>query len=339
MTCYHPMSGIKTGLKTENGKDDIVIIKARVDSYPEDSFRRLYKDKKYDTRKLSFNPVTFERCFTDIIPIPCGNCLGCRLDKSKEWAVRCLLESKSYEFNYFLTLTYDDEHLPENNSLVKDDLKKFLMRLNSHLRRRGHVGIRYYACGEYGSKNHRPHYHIILFNCPIPNLKFLRVTQNGNKTMCSDDISKLWPYGFHSIGEVNQETCAYTARYVMKKQTGVYSSIYLRNKLQPEFTTMSRKPGIGLEYFENNYTKIYDTDKIVYKSGEHALTIKPSKYYDSKYDLINPEHLSSLKVHRQRIAKITRNNTLINLNMTEKEYLEHQEQEKAVVCSLLKRPL
>lgn len=129
MPCYFPMQGFRSKTLTDNGKRKIVFSKNQ-------GFEDL--------------PVT----------LPCGQCIGCRLEHSRQWAIRCLHEASLHEHNCFLTLTFDDEHLPKSESLDVRDLQLFMKRLRKEYGK----GIRFYACGEYGEKYYRPHYHLCLFN-------------------------------------------------------------------------------------------------------------------------------------------------------------------------------
>lgn len=194
----------------------------------------------------------------EILQLPCGQCIDCRLANSRDWANRCMLESQYYKDNYFLTLTYDPEHLPMNNridletgevldleetgTLVPKDLQDFLKRLRIHWQREhGHTGIRFFACGEYGEEKARPHYHLILFNCPIFDLKADHKSKKGNMNYTSEEIAKIWQKGRIAVGSVTWDSCAYTARYVLKKINGPYSkAMYDSIGKEKEFVRMSR---------------------------------------------------------------------------------------------------
>lgn len=167
--------------------------------------------------------------------LPCGQCLNCRVNRRRMWTARILLESAFHVRKSFITLTYDDKHVPRSPEsglqiLRKQDLQLFWKRL----RKQGHQ-LRYYACGEYGRKTWRPHYHAIVFG--------MGEDQVG-------DMEKAWyeddePIGFVSASEVNQERAAYCAGYTVEKMT---SSDDERLKGRtPEFGVMSRNPGIGTQ--------------------------------------------------------------------------------------------
>ena len=203
---------------------------------------------------------------SEYINVPCGNCVQCKLDYTKKWAVRCMLESTLHQQNYFITLTYDDEHVPINSignqTLVRADLQKFLKRLRKHFKG---VKIKYFGSGEYGDTSLRPHYHLILFNLPLNDLDsfipyddngITRYIQkksfNGEPLYYSKIIRDLWPFGNHLIGSVSFASCSYVARYCMKKLDNFdeFADIL---EVEHEFVCMSTKPAIGLEWFLKNY--------------------------------------------------------------------------------------
>lgn len=146
--------------------------------------------------------------------IPCGKCPGCKLEQSRQWAVRCLHEKRLHTESCFVTLTYDDAHLPPGNTLVKADLQNFLKRL----RHDTGPGLRFFACGEYGSKTLRPHYHLLLLNSDFADKKLIK-SGSAYNLYGSARLSKLWPFGHHALGDVTFESAAYVARYCMKKKT------------------------------------------------------------------------------------------------------------------------
>lgn len=176
------------------------------------------------------------------VVVGCGRCLHCRANRRREWVHRILLEQKEHDFNTFLTLTYDDDHLPADHSLNPLHLKNFLRSI----RRKSGYPIRYYAVGEYGEdKNqtgiHRPHYHIALFGHPNCNYGRTR-----NKPLCCSictKVRKSWKHGNVYLGELTEHSAAYIAGYILKKLDGNNEKLGDR---YPEFARMSRKPGIGL---------------------------------------------------------------------------------------------
>ncbi len=142
------------------------------------------------------------------IDIACGQCIGCRLDKSREWAIRCVHEAQMNEDNCFITLTYNEKNLPHDGSLDKTHFQKFMKKL----RKTTDNKIRYYHCGEYGENLQRPHYHACLFGHDFADKEFFQ-NSNGNDLYISKQLDKTWNKGFATIGNMTFETAAYTARY------------------------------------------------------------------------------------------------------------------------------
>lgn len=203
------------------------------------------------------NPSQQQKQSDNYIMVPCGRCIGCRLDKSSEWALRCVHEMKQWENNCFITLTFDDEHIRPDGSLDKRDFVLFMKKL----RRKYGPNIRFFHCGEYGEKNGRPHHHAILFNHKFTDAKISEEQSNLSDVeyLESDDLSRIWPYGRHIISDANYETAAYIARYTVK---GTKSKRLYGEKLtgflagrEPEQLTMSRNPGIGFGRFEEYCTE------------------------------------------------------------------------------------
>lgn len=210
-------------------------------------------------------------------PIPCGRCVGCRLAKARDWATRMTHEAKLHQDNAFVTLTYDDQHLPIDGSLSRDALSDFLKRLRHAWAARVHgdrdaaAGIRYYAVGEYGSQLWRPHYHLITFGFFPPDGKKWRQV-NGNVTYRSEFLEEIWPYGHVETGRVTVQSAGYVARYSMKKVTGDRAELhYLRPHpvtgqvfpVIPEFAVMSRRPGIGSGWFDRYSRDAFPSDFVV----------------------------------------------------------------------------
>lgn len=250
--------------------------------------------------------VTFNRRESSgrIQKIPCRNCIGCRLKKTKEWGVRCMLEAQLHRQNSWVTLTYRDETVPHGGTLVPEDLTLFLKRLRRHVDYHcDGQQLRYFACGEYGEicqncfkspknasdpcrcvkyvKSHgRPHFHIVVFGYQFPDLEPFKVVR-GNQYYTSAIAEKLWQKGYVTIGEVTNQSIEYTARYVMKKINGDKAEKHYEridasgeiHKIKPEYNTMSRNPGIASKWFDSFGTDVYPRDEIVLiqKGGQSQL--------------------------------------------------------------------
>jgi hypothetical protein len=231
------------------------------------------------------------------VQVPCGQCVGCRLARSREWAVRCIHEAQMHNDNCFLTLTFDDEHLDKNVSLNKHDYVNFMKRLRKHL----DFPVRFFHCGEYGSLNFRPHHHAIIFGYDFPD-KVLWQTKGGVRLCRSDLLEKLWPFGFCTIGDVTFDSAAYVARYIMKKVTGDGAEEYYQGRV-PEYITMSRRPGVASDWIKRYFDDVYPHDYVVIKN---SIKCRPPRYYDEIYDdFISDKYVSlkSIKDERKRRAR------------------------------------
>lgn len=237
-----------------------------------------------------------ERTKQDIVKafdLPCGQCTGCRLERSRQWAIRCMHESQMHDHNCFITLTYDDSNIKP--SLNYRDFQLFMKKLRKKFGQK----IRFYMCGEYGETTGRPHFHACLFGIDFPDKTLHSRSGSGSHLYISETLAKLWPYGYSSIGDVTFESAAYVARYVMKKVTGKnaddrYWSVNPvtgeLTKIEPEFSQMSRKPGIGRPWFDKYISDVYPNGTCV-MNGMHT---KPPKYYRDLYADINPDQLEEL---------------------------------------------
>lgn len=280
MPCYNPLTGFYSKNLNSTGKRNIVF-----------NIR-----EALDDRSLS---------------IPCGRCIGCKLERSRQWAMRCMHESSLYEQNCFLTLTYSPEKLPEGGTLIKKDFQDFMKRLR---KANPDSKIRYFHCGEYGDKNQRPHYHAIIFNYDF-NDKQIKQIRNENIVYTSQQLTKLWPHGLHEIGTVTFESAAYVARYVTKKITGDLAFYHythfdefgeITKDLLPEYTTMSRRPGIGKPWLEKYKTDVYPDDFVLVRGKK----IKPPKYYDNLLSKQDPFMIDDVKERREKNGKLnSKNNT------------------------------
>lgn len=183
------------------------------------------------------NPI-----FVNNVVVPCGKCFSCRKKFRTHWQLRLQHEYLSYDgCAMFLTLTYNEENYPDNNSLVKRDVQLFLKRLRKHYH---DVKIRYFAVGEYGDKKHRPHYHLIIFGLRAPELKKHSVLNFNYGLFLAEHI---WKKGFCHVGYVNSKCIAYVSKYVLKNFIkGKSRDDYLAAGMEPPFSLKSS--GIGLQW-------------------------------------------------------------------------------------------
>ena len=234
----------------------------------------------------------------DSFNVPCGHCLACRLDKARQWAIRCMLESSFYESNYFVTLTYDEANNP--HTLIVKDFQLFFMRLRSALKYRGKPDIRFFGCLEYGSTTLRPHAHFIIFNLQLDDLRLLKFSKAGYKLYESKFLNDCWNHGFVQIGDVSFESCGYVARYCMKNN--FTASELAKYGLNPERLLMSRRPGIGFGFFNANYKEIYKTDKIYFNFGDMNYCSSPH-YFDYLLDKVDKDFAGYIKDKRKAKAQ------------------------------------
>lgn len=299
-------------------------------------------------KQLTFyNPNTFKLPFDSYpvenrLEIPCGQCISCRLNYSRNWAIRCMLEASTSKDCYFITLTYGDKlsdtarsnfSIDENtgdildsfvsHTLVKRHLQLFIKRLRKYFSDHYNLdGIRFFACGEYGPSNMRPHYHLIVFNCPIPDLEFHHNNFRGDIFYSSKIIDDLWGYGFTTIGDCNYETCSYTARYIMKKQKGKGSKIYNELGIIPPFVVMSRRPGIAREWFDSHSEDIYSFDQLVLSRRDgKPIKARPPSYFDKLYDIDHHYELEEIKTKRRNHAMYSMDSVLAHTDLNKDEYL------------------
>ena len=233
------------------------------------------------------------------LQLPCGQCVGCRLERSRRWAMRCVHESQMHDASSFVTLSYVDDNVP--TSLRYSDFQKFMKRLRKQFPR-----SRFFMCGEYGETNHRPHFHACLFGVYFTD-RVLYSNSGPLPLYRSATLEKLWRFGFSTVGDVTFESAGYCARYVMKKVTGeAAKEHYLRCDVRtgelvnvvPEFCRMSLKPGIGLPWLEKYFGDVYgwEKDQVIMQ----GFPSKPPRYYDKKIEFIWPELFDDIEFRRYK---------------------------------------
>lgn len=285
MPCYHPRIGYRARRANPSGKRSIVWNK--------------------------------NEGFVDLpVQVPCGQCIGCRLERSRQWAIRCVHEASLHRNNCFITLTYNNENLPEGGTLVVKHFQDFMKRLRFHLsnetpgyefRTDDKEKIKFFHCGEYGEENLRPHYHACLFGVDFADRRHYK-TKNDIKHFRSQTLEKLWDKGNSDIGDVTFESAAYVARYITKKVTGPKAEEHYQaiNKdtgeivqRLPEYITMSRRPGIAKAWYEKFKNDVYPSGSVVVRGKE----MKPPKFYSSQLEKENPEEFARQKAKSQNHAK------------------------------------
>lgn len=287
MTCFSPMSAYKlVNRKTYDGRSVVVFSSREIGG---DAYLKM--------------------------DIPCGQCIGCRIEKSREWALRCVHEASLYSQNCAITLTFDDLHLDPKGSLVKSDFQKFMKRLRDKYcgvdvvsGSRNPRPIRYFHCGEYGEVDKRPHHHACLFNFDFVDKQFECLSKGGEKLYSSQSLADLWDCGFATVTEFCYESAAYVARYVTKKLTGPRAKEY--GERIPSYISMSNRPGIGGRWFEQFEGDAFPKDYLTYR----GVKFKVPKYYDRLYERGNKLALERVKYKRMRKeAESGRDRTLVRL--------------------------
>lgn len=266
MPCYKPLSAWQQPVSGSAGKRSIVFSREHLENY--DIARSL--------------------------DLPCGQCIGCRLERSRRWAVRIMHEAQMHERNSFLTLTYDDDHLPSDGSLQLEDFQLFMKRL-----RRGSSGpLRFFHCGEYGESTGRPHYHACLFGEDfVEDRVVYRVSSRGDSLYNSERLTETWGLGHAVIGELTFESAAYVARYCLKKVTGEKAEAHYAGRT-PEYVTMSRRPGIGAGWYERFRSEVFPADSVVMRGQE----MLPPPFYDKLLEKTDPELFEKIKLERVKNA-------------------------------------
>jgi hypothetical protein len=227
-------------------------------------------------------------------------------------------EAQMHEESCFLTLTYNDENLPEDLSLKYEHFQEFIRTLRDYFRyNHGKTGIRFYMAGEYGESFDRPHYHACIFGINFSDRKLYKRTPSGSNLYVSEILSSLWTHGYSSIGDVTFESAAYVARYIMKKQTGTkpnkhgmtakdhytYCDLSTGELIErkPEFNKMSLKPGIGANWLKKYMPDVYPNDFVEIRGKKG----RPPIYYDKIYKKLAPFEFDDLqyKRHLEAIEK------------------------------------
>lgn len=263
MTCYSPLSGFRAAAIND------------------------------DTRKrgIVFNPLKAANS-TNPITFPCGKCWGCRLDRSEAWAIRCVHEAQMHEHNSFITLTFDKDHLPEDYSVNVRTWQLFMKRLRQEV----DVPLRFFACGEYGSENLRPHYHALINGFDFADDRKHLYDGEYGPIYTSERLAKVWPYGSHEIGNVTFKSARYVAGYIYKKITGdPAASHYTRTHpdsgavvtVEPEFCVQSRRPGIGSTWFDKYHKDCFPSDFLVIEGRQ----VPVPRFYLHKLDELEQQRI------------------------------------------------
>jgi len=337
MPCTKPLKAYKClNIYTKNHKNKITIIGKKLDD-----------SKKYHEE---FQPIE----------LPCGQCAGCRVDRTRDWALRIIHEASLYpDCNSFLTLTFNDENMNSKKTLVKKTFQDFMKRLRRKFKgvyavqddSKVKYPIRFFHCGEYGDNFDRPHHHACVFNIDFDDKEFFKKSKNGDDLFTSEKLDQCWSIpitpeeyhnhkpeniwldkknkmhaylGFAYIGEVTYDSAAYVASYCQKKVNGPKGvEHYIRYDpetdelyyIEPEFATMSTRPGIGKQWFTlYHQTDLYSKDFVTYEGKKFPAPV----YYDKLLERVNPVSLETIKQRRLANAKLKEDDHTV-LRLQDKE--------------------
>lgn len=362
MPCYHPLLRVLLPEFDPSSAKPLGVVV----SFPESlrpgcsGHEHVYRPYPHDSK--FFAPCGSDRGFA-YQTIPCGKCVGCRMEYSRQWANRCMLELEYHSSAYFVTLTYDDYHVPRSYypdedtgeaqlslTLQPKDVTDFLKRLRKNTGQQ----FRYFYCGEYGPSTWRPHYHLIIFGLKLDDLTtvnpsgLLLPKRAGYQYYYSATLQRAWsshdpvydlfgnllyrdvrPIGNISITDVTWETCAYTARYIMKKLKGPESQFYDTFALHPPFVRMSRMPGLARQWYDD-HPGIDEYEYINLRTPTGGKKFRPPRYYDKLFDIDQPDRSQEMKDRRQRMCL---NSIRSKLERTDLNYLQYMQLEEDALKS------
>lgn len=266
-------------------------------------------------------PISFhERKDFREIKIPCSRCIGCRIMIRDGWAFRCYAESQLHKDNCFLTLTYNEDNLPVDNSLNHRHWQLFMKSL-----RQKFGPMRFFMCGEYGEQFSRPHYHALVFGFRPNDMRQSNSMYSKHALFESDEVQKVWGHGYVSVGEVSLQSARYCAAYAVKKMSdkdwqdnpaSVHVDKFgeIHTRIQP-YAKMSLKPGIGAAWLERYRRDVLTHDGIVTHGG---MKMRIPRYFDDLMELCCPDDLMDSKMRRlKKVEKLIDDNTRERLEVRE----------------------
>ena len=244
------------------------------------------------------------------IPLPCRKCIGCGIDRKRDWSVRGIHEAQMHHESQFLTLTYDDQNVPDGHNLDFQHLTEFWREI----RRDAPEAIRYMAAGEYGGQTSRPHFHAIAFGLAAPDRQVWGRNNRGEMLYTAESIQKYWPHGRVVVADVTYETCGYVAGYMLKDtrtmdkdKSRPYTVIDSKTGIETERVKpkgrYSTRPGIGASWFEKYHGDCFPKGNVhIIKNGK-AQTVPVPEYYWRLLERMDPQMYADLKAERQEVAK------------------------------------
>lgn len=284
-----------------------------------------------------------DKYVTDYYTVGCGLCTECKLKRGKDRASRMYMEtiSQGLDNAHFVTLTYDDLHLPMNTHVTSDGEiitshsldKKIIQNFNKRIRKdlfgNEKGDLRYVAIGEYGDKNGRPHYHIIYWNLPLEDLKpDFEPTQTGKMQYTSEWLESFWWYdkpgdliGRVRISEVEQASIAYVARYVQKKLYGDERFKYDELGVEPPFILQSK--GIGKEFLLKHKDKLLQDGKVFQAFNGESVELTPDRYFRKLMIQEDSDFEVKFNEENEKFAYLRENKIRQELNATGKDYYSY----------------
>ena len=236
--------------------------------------------------------------------LPCGSCDGCRLKKAQDWSIRCVHAASFHKHNYFLTLTYNDQHLPKEG-VVRKHVARFIKSLQRKFNRhRRSVGLPYYKfeyfyCGEYGENaSMRAHYHVCLFGLELTDLVPFKRSKRGNLTYKSSFLEECWYRGYVDVGFFTPSAAKYTAMYIQKskreRQMGRTHWVRDRNgfsyERNNEFSGSSKS--LGLNFLKKWTSDIFPSDNCAISEVQKDGTKKTRLFSSPAYYLRKLKEIS-----------------------------------------------
>lgn len=304
--------------------------------FPVKAYRSQERNPETGRYGITFNP---HNALIEGSPfhVPCGRCIGCRVDRSMSWGVRCHHEAMMHSKNCFLTLTYDDQHVPTDYSVKLDHFQKFMKRLRKKYRQQ----IRFFACGEYGDQKLRPHYHAVIFNHDFNDKKQVTI-RNNYPVYTSPSLNQLWPLGSSEIGTVTFKSSCYVARYVMKKIGGDEADDhYFRQspvdgqhyRVAPEFCVQSK--GLGQSWFDKYKSDAFPSDFLIIDGRK----VKPPRFYLKQLKEDDRDRLMADHNEKYRVQAARREHGRAHQDDNTKERLAVRERVHAEKLNRLKRSI
>lgn len=361
MSCFHPLKRFVVGEDIKADRDVVRFSPAFIEQDGRlDEVTWLVRDfPSSDWRPYTGSSSPPESYYAAVQGqmIRCGKCLGCRMDKSKEWANRCLMELQYHQEAYFLTLTYDDQHVPITYypdpetgeaqpalTLRKKDFQAFMKRLR---KRCEPDKLRFFACGEYGGQTHRPHYHAIVFGLRLNDLVLYEHAPKGDLYQ-SNFLTSVWatrkaprrhgsvtpltadpdyfsePWGRVLASKVTWATCAYVARYTTKKLYGPDAVAYDQFNLERPFLDCSK--GLGRQYYEDHAQAVQDFDYINIATEDGGRKFRAPYYFERFIqDDLGDDAYAVRKADKQALMAAARRAQIAQTSLTYGELLTVQE--------------